>query len=622
LSRKRLASKAARGAEPTKDKQKLVNQLAKETDVALDTAPDDVVEVPADSFDMNLQSSVVPQIVQDFNARIASQQAKRAVPAVADLAVDDEPEIVHLTTTLRRPSTGIVQSAFDKMRPPRTPAETAIITIGSKVTNVDIGTPPSRRKRWVEVPGLRQTPSSQFARFAAPGTQLSTQLSTQAEEETSLDEENEDSLAEDEGSAPKQNATDQDLLPQPEEQSDAEVSAELVEAREVHEDDPSDMDYIDEEEKKRHEEEKVQELIRLAEEEVATPTQANVKRAANLLKSSTTKDSTVNLLQFLETNVQDVQCRLHELNSIMDDFARQRKLDLSEEDSLGTSTTDEEKLSLTINKSDFARMHIIGQFNLGFILATRAGSKLESGSSRGDDLFIIDQHASDEIYNFHRLSDTTTLAPQPLVHPHPLELTAVEEETILMHSDTLTKNGFTISFDESGDLPVGNRCSVLTLPTSRETTFTTRDLEELIALLTETTPAAGQIVRPSKVRKMLAMRACRSSIMVGKTLTKKGMRGVVKHMGEIDKPWNCPHGRPTMRHLTGLADWSGWDESCNGLADDEEESPMKTDWLAYATARRSSLGDQGEANGGKTVNADQDDVDDEEDGIDMDVASR
>jgi DNA mismatch repair protein PMS2 len=23
-------------------------------------------------------------------------------------------------------------------------------------------------------------------------------------------------------------------------------------------------------------------------------------------------------------------------------------------------------------------------------------------------------------------------------------------------------------------------------------------------------------------------------------------------MGEIDQPWNCPHGRPTMRHLLSL----------------------------------------------------------------------
>lgn len=560
-----------------------MDQLSEHTTTVAKTTTNDIVDMPTDSFDVEIQSPVLPQVVQDFNARIASQQAKR-VATIPEADEPDEPEIVKLSTTPRRSSIGVVQSAFDKMRPPRTPAETAVITIGSKISTVDIGTPPSRKKRWVEVPGLRQTPASQFSRFAAPGTQVSTQVSTQAEEESMTDEVGEESPTEDDETTAQQDVNGSDVSHAPAEQSDDEVGVESAEAPYGQDEDLSDADYVDEEEKKRHEEEKVQELIRLAEEEATKPTQANVKRAANLLKSSTTKDSTVNLLQFLATNVQNIERSVNRLQSEMDEFARQRQRVQYVEAATDTSTTAEEKLSLTINKSDFPRMKIIGQFNLGFILATRAGSKSNCGSSRGDDLFIIDQHASDEIYNFHRLSDITTLLPQPLVHPHQLELTAVEEETILTHSDTLTKNGFTISFDESGDLPVGSRCSVLALPTSRETTFTIRDLEELIALLTETTPAAGQIVRPSKVRKMLAMRACRSSIMVGKTLTNKSMRSVLRHMGEIDKPWNCPHGRPTMRHLTGLADWHGWGES-DGLADDEETT-IKTDWTAYLKVKR------------------------------------
>lgn len=28
---------------------------------------------------------------------------------------------------------------------------------------------------------------------------------------------------------------------------------------------------------------------------------------------------------------------------------------------------------------------------------------------------------------------------------------------------------------------------------------------------------------------------------------------VVHHMGTMDQPWNCPHGRPTMRHLSDIA---------------------------------------------------------------------
>jgi len=42
---------------------------------------------------------------------------------------------------------------------------------------------------------------------------------------------------------------------------------------------------------------------------------------------------------------------------------------------------------------------------------------------------------------------------------------------------------------------------------------------------------------------MLAMRACRSSIMIGKPLDRARMQRVLQHLSELDSPWNCPHGR-------------------------------------------------------------------------------
>lgn len=66
--------------------------------------------------------------------------------------------------------------------------------------------------------------------------------------------------------------------------------------------------------------------------------------------------------------------------------------------------------------------------------------------------------------------------------------------------------------------------------------------------------------------------------MIGKTLTHQQMGKVVKHLGELDKPWNCPHGRPTMRHLCGLGVWdeSGW-----------KEDMKTTDWAAYVRKNKS-----------------------------------
>ena len=73
--------------------------------------------------------------------------------------------------------------------------------------------------------------------------------------------------------------------------------------------------------------------------------------------------------------------------------------------------------------------------------------------------------------------------------------------------------------------------------------------------------------------------------MVGKTLTLKQMRKVARHMGEMEKPWNCPHGRPTMRHLAGLGAWSGWQEG-DALDDDERGDGVRsTDWKAWMAGR-------------------------------------
>ena len=56
-------------------------------------------------------------------------------------------------------------------------------------------------------------------------------------------------------------------------------------------------------------------------------------------------------------------------------------------------------------------------------------------------------------------------------------------------------------------------------------------------------------VRPSKIAKMFASRACRSSIMIGTALNNSQMRQIVNNLGTMENPWCCPHGRPTMRFL-------------------------------------------------------------------------
>jgi len=70
-------------------------------------------------------------------------------------------------------------------------------------------------------------------------------------------------------------------------------------------------------------------------------------------------------------------------------------------------------LSRLISKTDFDKMQVVRQFDLGFIV-TR-WRKCKEGEERGlDDLFIIDQHAADEKYNFEMLQQTTVIESQRL----------------------------------------------------------------------------------------------------------------------------------------------------------------------------------------------------------------
>lgn len=82
----------------------------------------------------------------------------------------------------------------------------------------------------------------------------------------------------------------------------------------------------------------------------------------------------------------------------------------------GSEGQAENALSRSISKGDFQEngMSVVGQFNLGFIIARLHRSQLGS-QDETDDLFIIDQHAADEKYNFETLQQTTKIQSQTLL---------------------------------------------------------------------------------------------------------------------------------------------------------------------------------------------------------------
>lgn len=242
---------------------------------------------------------------------------------------------------------------------------------------------------------------------------------------------------------------------------------------------------------------------------------------------------------------------LNIISKIKTELQSDKKAQILKNNALEDLDKGAEYLSLSVKKRDFQDMSIVGQFNLGFIIVTR---KVEDKY----DLFIVDQHASDEKYNFETLQQTTKFKSQRLISPQTIELSVIDELIVMDNIEVFERNGFKISVDE--DALAGQKIKLISIPISKRTVFGVSDFHELIYLIKEDGGVNKNSIRCSKIRSMFAMRACRSSIMVGKPLNKRTMVRVVQNLSTLDKPWNCPHGRPTMRHLMELKDFQSFSE--------------------------------------------------------------
>ncbi|GAB2220771.1 hypothetical protein Droror1_Dr00008443, partial [Drosera rotundifolia] len=123
------------------------------------------------------------------------------------------------------------------------------------------------------------------------------------------------------------------------------------------------------------------------------------------------------------------------------------------------------------------------------------------------------------------------------------------------------QNGFSLQEDMLA--PPGHRFKLQAVPFSKNILFGVEDVKELISTISDSQGEclmlstykvdSADSICPSRVRAMLASRACRSSVMIGDALGRNEMQKIVERLAELKSPWNCPHGRPTMRHLIHLA---------------------------------------------------------------------
>ncbi len=174
----------------------------------------------------------------------------------------------------------------------------------------------------------------------------------------------------------------------------------------------------------------------------------------------------------------------------------------------------ENELDRCMNKSDFLRMRPCGQFNKGFIVG-----ELDS------DLFILDQHACDEIYNFEMLQRGNKIEKQKLLQPRYLELSPSAEHILIENIHFLEKSGYELQICQNRK--IGNQIMLTCVPMSAQSNklLDLKDIDELIFILSESDLNSGSIttasseqsnltdgLKSSSLRAFYASKACRKSI--------------------------------------------------------------------------------------------------------------
>ncbi len=175
-------------------------------------------------------------------------------------------------------------------------------------------------------------------------------------------------------------------------------------------------------------------------------------------------------------------------------------------------------------------LRIIGQMKYTYLVAEGP-----------EGMFLIDQHAAHERVLYEKVSrevanrDTQV---QALLQPVSVELALEQEELLQANMDLLESYGYLLE-------PFGERTYLVRgIPGIAATTDPAKALLEVLDMM------SYEGVLRDRNDAMAASLACHSAVRAGMAMNEEQMEGLVKQLRECDSPHTCPHGRPTMIHLS------------------------------------------------------------------------
>ena len=156
-----------------------------------------------------------------------------------------------------------------------------------------------------------------------------------------------------------------------------------------------------------------------------------------------------------------------------------------------------------------------------------------------DKLLIIDQHAAHEKVKYEQILkkvQNNEIYTQTLTPPAVINVTPREADIISGYMQYFEELGFII--EDFG----ANSYAVRGVPLDLFN-YNIRELfEEILTQMSES-PIKGV---PNIIREKIASMACKAAVKGNNSLTYEEMDALIEQLLELDNPYNCPHGRPTI----------------------------------------------------------------------------
>jgi DNA mismatch repair protein MutL len=158
-------------------------------------------------------------------------------------------------------------------------------------------------------------------------------------------------------------------------------------------------------------------------------------------------------------------------------------------------------------------------------------------------MYLIDQHAAHERVLFERLlaeRQRAGVASQALLEPRAIELAPEAASLLEEHLESLANLGF--QMEPFG----GTTMLVRAVPAIVAQTDPTQVLEDVAAAL-----LAGDAPLSGSVEEAVARQVCKqAAVKAGQVMAGAEMEELMRALERCASPRTCPHGRPTMIHLS------------------------------------------------------------------------